>query len=121
MRQILAICVLAATALLAGCGVNTGRGEKVGTIIKLSQEGIFNKTWEAEIVRGGMNNGNGAFSTTPLHLTITDSDTVTKAQDAFDKQYEVKVKYVSTLFAPWSSEHDNKFAVDIEPLRQGCK
>lgn len=120
MKKTLAVFV--AAMFLTGCGVNTGRGEKVGTIIKLAQEGVFNKTWEAEIVRGGMNNGTGAFSTTPLHLTITDPDTVAKAQDAFEKQYEVKVKYVSTLMAPWSSQsQENKFAVDIQPLRSACK
>lgn len=112
----------ALAAALSGCGWNTGNGEKVGTVIKIAQQGMWHKTWEAEIVRGGMVNGSGGFSTTPLHLTISDGDTgnLQRLQDAFDKQYEVKVKYVTYMFAPWASDTENHFAVSVEPLSKNC-
>ena|ERR1700682_3283491 len=71
----------------------TGRGEKVGTVIKLSQEGYFFKTWEGELIRGGMNNGSGAFSTKPLHFTVDNADLLPQVQRAFDEQKEVVVTY----------------------------
>ena len=52
------IIALAASLLLAGCG-DTGGGEKNGTVTKLAVSGIFCKTNEMEIVRGGLNAGTG--------------------------------------------------------------
>jgi hypothetical protein len=78
---------------LAACGYVTGRGEKVGTIIKLSKEGVFVKTWEAEIIRGGMSNGSGGFSSTPFFFTIDDNALLAKVQTAFDSQKEIKIHY----------------------------
>ena len=114
MRNVLIIALF-----LGGCGWNSGNGEKVGNVIKIAQEGAWHKTWEVEIIRGGMSNGSGGFSTTPLHLTISDDDPVdlAKLEDAFDKQYEVKVRYTTVVFAPWSSQYDNHFAVSVEPLK----
>jgi len=71
----------------------TARGEKVGTVIKFAQEGYFAKTWEGEIVRGGMNGGSGSFSITPLHFTVMDESLIPKVQAAFDSQKEVVVTY----------------------------
>jgi hypothetical protein len=87
MKKILIPVLL--VIVLAGCNRMTGRGEKVGTVIKLSQEGYFFKTWEGEMVRGGMNNGSGAFSTKPLHFTIDNPDLLPLVQKAFEEQKEV--------------------------------
>jgi len=82
-----------AVVILTGCNKQVGRGEKVGTIIKLSQEGYFVKTWEGEMVRGGMNGGSGAFSTKPLHFTVADQQLLPLVQKAFDDQREVVVTF----------------------------
>jgi hypothetical protein len=78
------------------------------------------KTWEIEIVRGGMNGGSGSFSTTPLHATINDAGLLAKAQDALDKQYEVKVTYTDYFcyVSSMKSENDCVFITNIEPLRK---
>jgi hypothetical protein len=87
------IALLVAVVALSGCNKNTGHGEKVGTIIKLAEEGYWVKTWEGEMVRGGMNGGSGGFSTTPLHFTVRDLSLLPQVQDAFEKQKEVVVTY----------------------------
>ena len=87
--------------LLVGCNRYTGHGEKVGTIIKLSQEGYWYKTWEGEMVRGGMNGGSGAFSTKPLHFTVRDESLLPKLQEAFDKQQEIVLFYDSYSNVIW--------------------
>ena len=103
MKKVSAVALL---LLIGGCNKLTGNGEKVGTIIKLSQEGYWVKTWQGEMVRGGMNGGSGAFSTKPLHFTISDLSLLPQVQKAFDEQKEVNVTYVgySNVFGSFSSE-----------------
>jgi hypothetical protein len=101
-KAILLLLVIA----VSGCNRLTGNGEKVGTIIKLSQEGYWVKTWEGEMVRGGMNSGTGAFSTKPLHFTVDDQSLLPKVRQAFDEQKEVVVTYEghSNVFGSFYSE-----------------
>jgi hypothetical protein len=96
-----------------GCSVScnriTGQGTKVGTVIKLSQEGFFSgcKTWEGELIRGGLANGSGGFSTTPLYFTINDLGLLKDTQAALDGQYEVEVTYTS-YFGPYMCASENQ-------------
>lgn len=94
-KMIMLLCVL---IIIAGCcpgccGYVTARGEKKGTIIKLAKEGIIFKTWEAEMVRGGMANGSGSFSTTPFYFTIDDKSLLQKIRASLDDQKEIKIEY----------------------------
>lgn len=102
-------------AVLTGCTHVTGGGVHVGNIIQLSDDGLFVKTHEIEVVRGGMNGGSGSFSTKPFYGTINDPGLLAKAQDAFDKQYEVKVTYTTYFFTPLASDNGDTFVTDIEP------
>ncbi len=63
---------------LAGCK-DMGNGEKVGQIIKLNRQGFFCKTYEAELIRGGLNNGSGAASTL-FDFTIEDERLIPAVQ-----------------------------------------
>lgn len=110
MNKLFALAVI--IVAVGGCNRHVGRGEKVGTIIKLSQEGYFYKTWEAELIRGGMNGGSGAFSTTPLHVTVSDESLLPAVQKAFDEQKEVVVTY---------SEYSNVFPITTSECTEGCK
>lgn len=99
------LLIIALCFSLGGCGYVTGSGQKVGTVIKLAKEGVIFKTWEAEIVRGGMSNGSGGFSTTPFFFTIDDETMLQKVQAAFDSQKEIKIHYKTRkYFFPTNSE-----------------
>lgn len=115
MRKLLigALCIL-----LSGCGYVTGSGEKIGTVIKLSKEGIFVKTWEAEIIRGGMNNGSGGFSTIPFFFTIDDEAMLPQVQAAFDSGKEVKIHYKRRKYLLWtfSSECHGEYGMECNYL-----
>jgi hypothetical protein len=115
-----AIALGASMLMLSGCsGRLVNQGEKVGSVIKVAQQGMWVKTWEIEVVRGGMSNGSGAFSTTPLHATINDPDLLKKAQKAFDEQYEVKVTYNDYYcWTSMQSESSCVFVSSIDPLRK---
>lgn len=82
---------------------NPGTGEKVGTIVKVSNEGLFCKTNEAQLIRGGMANGSGAFGVEPFNFTIPDH-LLAATTDAFQHQREVRISYVSRIMSVCSSE-----------------
>jgi hypothetical protein len=113
-KVVIAVLGVASMLTVTGCTRITGQGEKVGSVIKVSNEGLLFKTNEVEIVRGGMNNGSGAFSTTPLNVTVNDPGILAKIQDALDKQYEVKVRYVDYFWTPLSSDSNSRYLVDVE-------
>lgn len=114
MIRILALTALA--TLLTGCW-DTGTGEKVGQIIKLNKQGVFCQTYEAELIRGGLNNGSGA-SSTIFDFTIEDTALVPQIQEALDKQYEVKIHYRMENVTLCRSDSDNHFLTGIERMNQ---
>lgn len=110
-KKLLAIAIL--PAMLAGC-VETGSAEKIGTIVKVGNgEGVFNKTLEAEIIRGGFNSGSGA-SGQSFHFTIEDPKIADQLRVAMDKNQEVKIKYHTEMFARWKSESHGVFLDSFE-------
>lgn len=116
--------MIAAVGLLllaSCCGCITHvmqQGTKVGTVIKLSQHGFFDscKTWEGELLRGGMQGGSGGFSTTPLHFTVNDPTLLKQVQQALDEQYEVEVTYTE-YFGPMGCSSDSN-AVFLGSLKR---
>ncbi len=91
-------------------------GEKVGTVIKASQQGFFFKTNEVEIVRGGMNAGSGSFSVTPLNGTVHDDKLFKQLQDALENQYEIRVQYRDYFWTPISSDNGGLYIVSMQKL-----
>lgn len=116
MKKLSLIAVLA----LCGCGHVTGNGTRIGTIIKLSDEGWWHKTHEIEIVRGGMNAASGGFGVKPFFATISDQYTYEQAQKYFNDQTEVEISYTETAASIWASEcagddEDCAFVTSITP------
>ena len=68
------------------------KGERVGQIIKLSQGGILFKTYEGELIKGGMSNGSGGFAA-PLNFTIKNPLLLQQAKTALLNGKEVVVYY----------------------------
>ncbi len=105
---------------IVGCGINPspGTGEKVGQIVKIANRGLIWKTFEAELIRGGMSGGSGSFGTTPFDFTIEDADMAKKAEGYMNSQTEVKIKYrMEGVWACARSESDGHFLISIEPLK----
>ncbi len=109
------VFVLVGALMLTACG-DTGRGEKVGQIIKLNKQGLFCQTWEAELIRGGLNNGSGA-SSTVFDFTIEDPDLVPAVQAALDGQYEVKIHYNMEWSKACRSDSGDHFLNRVERLQ----
>lgn len=46
----------------AGCNTAPGTSTYRGTVVHIAKEGIFNKTWEITLIKGGLTDGSGAFA-----------------------------------------------------------
>lgn len=105
--------------LLSGC-LHDSTGEKAGSITRLSKDGFipFCKTWEGELIRGGLNNGSGAFGA-PFHFTVAGSDLINQVKQALESQQEVKIHYhheAFLLLKSCSSKSDAYFLDAIEAI-----
>ena len=109
-----------ALALTAGCGVNSpGTGSEVGVVIRMSKHGIFSKTWEAQIIRGGMSNGSGSFGTVPFNFTVESDVLVAKVQQYMDAGTEVKIAYrTEGLYSAMRSDSGGDFLESIEEVKR---
>jgi hypothetical protein len=89
-----AIALILLCSMLACASIATqARVEKVGTIVKLHHGGIFCSTYDAELIRGGMNGGSGSFGVTPFDFTIENSSTADSVQRYLEQAPEVRITY----------------------------
>lgn len=92
-------------------------GQKNGVIVKLSQDGLWVKTFEAEIVRGGFSSGTGVNGKS-FHFTIENTQLAEKLKDAFENQKEVSIKYHTEALTGCTRGETDNFLDDfsvIEP------
>ena len=94
-----------------------GTGEKIGVITKLAKNGTFCQTWEAEIVRGGLNGGSGVVGQ-PFDFTIEDEQLVTQIKEALDNQKEVKIFYHSEGMTFCRSNSGDHFLTKVEVVNE---
>jgi hypothetical protein len=88
--------------LLSGCWTNQ-KGEKSGLLVKVSKEGLFWGTYEAELIRGGFNNASGANGAS-FHFTVgkTENKLVKTVLSLLDSNKQVIISYHCEFFvAPW--------------------
>lgn len=100
--------------LVTGCW-DMGGGEKIGTITRINRMGIICKTWEAEIIRGGLNTGSGVMGQA-FHFTIEDDSLAKEVERFMNNQQEVKITYKKEGVTLCRSDSDDVFLSKIEPL-----
>lgn len=101
--------------LLQGCW-ETENGEKIGTIVKLAKEGMFIGTYEAELIRGGMNNGNGSFGKS-FHFTVEDRRLLPIINQSLEQQKTIKIKYHSEAFTALGRSEGRTFVDKVEIIK----
>lgn len=101
---------------LVGCG-DWGSGEKVGVITRLTKQGWFCPTWEAEIIRGGMNAGTGVMGQA-FHFTIEDPSLLPTVEAAFNSQKEVKITFHGERVTFCRSDSNDFFLTKISLIDQ---
>jgi hypothetical protein len=103
-----------ALLLLSSCTLRTdpGNGKKIGRIVRLSQQGLFFKTWEGELIRGGLNDGSGSIGQS-FYFTIEQNHLLPTALKAFEEQKEVVMDYHCEFISSITrSENCNPYFVD---------
>lgn len=107
------IMILIVFLLLTGCW-ERAKGEKVGVIVKCATEGAFIKTYECEMIRGGMQQGSGSFGKS-FHFTAENKADIPILEDALNSQKEVHIKYHKEWITLWRTEtEDNMFLDSVE-------
>lgn len=109
-----ALIAVSITFLLSGCW-DMGGGEKIGSITRLQRTGAFCKTWEGEIIRGGLNSGSGVVGNA-FHFTVEDDTLAQQVQKAMEAQQEVKISYRKEMNSFCRSDSHSVFLTKIEPL-----
>lgn len=103
-----------ACLLLAGCG-DYSDGERVGIVQKFSTKGLFVKTWEGEMLLGGLkkkttsttdSEGHAHSSTSMIantwDFTVEDPALVAKVQKLIDEGHVIKARYRQEVIThPW--------------------
>lgn len=111
------LAILLFPVMLSGC-YETEKADKIGTIVKVgSGEGIFNKTVEAEMIRGGFSAGSGA-SGQSFHFTVEDPKVAEQLRKAMDEQKEIKITYHREFFTMFRSESHSTFLDSFEVMEK---
>lgn len=112
--------------ILAGVYVsffyNYSTGTRVGSIAKLSHKGKIIKTWEGQMITGGMAGNNDSDYRMPyweFSVYPGDDETRRAISKAMDEGYRVKLTYEEKLFQ-FNVRGDTKyFATEVEKVGNG--
>lgn len=116
---IIAVAVLVVSLIFCGFNTSPGDGEKIGQVVKISRQGLVSKTWEAQLIRGGMSGGNGSFGTVPFDFTIEDEEMAKKAIEYMQSQTEVVIKYrMECVYSRFRTESEGHFLISITPAKK---
>ena len=80
---------------------NYSIGQRTGTVSKFSQKGIFIKTWEGEMILGGLrNNPNGGVEANIWEFTCQNDDLIPIIEEAQQSGQRVTISYKQYLLRP---------------------
>jgi hypothetical protein len=105
------------TILLSGCG-EVAKGSKIGQVVKVNEaSGLFCKTVEVEIIRGGFNSGSGAQGGS-LHFTIENNQkNVELVKQAMLDGSEIEVNYRTEFATFCRSDSQNTFGDEVKLVK----
>jgi len=97
-------------------------GTRVGSLVKLSRKGYIFKTYEGQLMVGGMSDGTGTFNSTTWDFSVDgDNETVVNALNESQRTGQrVALHYEEKFFnLPWNG--DTKYfviSVELIPAQQ---
>lgn len=95
---------------LSGC-YEISKGVKVGRIVKCVNQGIIFKTFECELIRGGLNNSSGSFGAA-WDFTVEDEETKLTALKALENNIPVEVHFHQELLTAFRTQVPDRVFVD---------
>lgn len=107
---------IASLLLFTGCG-EIAKGTKIGQVVKINESsGLFFKTVEIEMIRGGFNSGSGAQGSS-LHFTVENDYDLSKLsllKKAMIDGSEIEVDYHTEIVSFFRSDSNNNFGDKIK-------
>ncbi|HAO99634.1 MAG TPA: hypothetical protein DCQ83_06275 [Fibrobacteres bacterium] len=94
--------------------IASGEGERAGVLVKLGHKGLFRKSWEGELMLGGIQSG----KTWDFSLDPGDPNQdslVHVLQEAQTNQTTVLLKYNQRFIGPWMTE-TNYLVAGVKPV-----
>jgi hypothetical protein len=125
MRKFLPLVLLLP---LIGC-IDYSDGDRVGTIVKFSKKGLLCKTWEGELLVGGLkrvtqtstdSQGNSHTSSSMalnvMQFTVEKQELVQPILDAMETGKQVKIHYQQELVTICRSDGNDSFVQTVKIL-----
>ena len=100
-----------AVLLLTACGPNYSNGNRIGTITAFSNKGLIWKSWEGELLSGGLReestpDGKGKQSVANIiGFNVSDPEMVQKIQLAVETGRPVRIRYSQWFIPPLTIDH----------------
>lgn len=85
------VALLGAIVVGAGGGCSVSDGTRTGTVTKFSKKGLMVKSWEGELLLGGVRQGTSGSVANVWQFTVLKPDIAEKMESLVGK--DVKVKY----------------------------
>lgn len=95
---VVAILGILLSLIIGGGGCTRSEGSRAGTITKFSDKGVFTKSWEGELVMGGLRRGSeGQAVANIFRFTVVDQDVAKAIKEALRSGKPVELEYTQTL------------------------
>lgn len=120
-----AVLMMVAVLGLSGC-LDVSEGERVGTITKFSHKGLACKTYEGELVMGGMRtvksrNSHGdtvtSLGSNVFEFTVEDATLVDQIKAAMETGQAVRLEYKQEMFYNPCRSDTGYFITGVKPLQ----
>lgn len=100
MKKILIAILLASFAVLfSGCNMEYGDGQRTGVPFKVSNKGIFCKTYEGTMNLGGVSaNGDGVMTLNSWHFTVDNAEIARQIDEAAEQSKRLTLFYKELMF-----------------------
>lgn len=106
MKRLIFVALLSAL-LLTACMPNYSDGQRSGTVTKLSYKGLIFKSWEGELVAGGLRDAGKEGMAGNIFEFNADHSTVLQLQEAMVNGRTVTVHYHQYWLSPWDIDDDH--------------
>lgn len=90
------VCILIALVGGAVDGCSVSDGTRSGVVTKFTSKGLFTKSWEGEMVAGGLRAGANGMVANVWHFSVQDAKLVPIVQAACESGQTVALKYHQT-------------------------
>lgn len=107
---------------MIGCNDSYSEGERVGVVSKFSNKGWQYKTWEGELVLGGLTSGaKGQLEANVWQFTVPEEDEESRKviQEAQRSQRPVVIRYKEWMIRPGCQTDSGYMVQSVEFVKEG--